>query len=185
MVDSGDVKEFLQSLVIAGILAFFIITFVAQSFVVDGSSMEGSLHDGERLFVNKFIYRFHSPERGDVIVFSPHGAPRKKYIKRVIGLPGDTVYIRDYKTYINGTPLKEEYINERMLGEFGPYQVPKNTVFVLGDNRNHSADSRFPGLVGYVDYKSISGKAFWVYWPLTRMRIIKHHDYEELGDNSG
>ncbi|MDI3547688.1 MAG: signal peptidase [Halanaerobiales bacterium] len=173
-MDSGDIKEFFQSLVIAGILAFIIITFVAQSFVVDGQSMEPTLHDGERLFVNKFIYRFHPPERMDIIVFTPHGAPGKKYIKRVIGLPGETVYIRDGITYINGEPFKEDFIKEPMLGEFGPYQVPENSVFVMGDNRNHSADSRFPGIVGYVNYKSISGKAFWVYWPLHRMRLIKH-----------
>lgn len=176
-MDSGDVKEFIQSLVIAGILAFFIITFVAQSFVVDGQSMVPTLHDGERLFVNKFIYRFHPPERGDIIVFTPHGAPGKKYIKRVIGLPGETLYIREGTTYINGEPLQEKYINGTMRGNFGPYQVPENSVFVMGDNRNHSADSRFPGIVGYVDYDSISGKAFWVYWPLTKMRVINHFDY--------
>jgi signal peptidase I len=173
-VDSGDIKEFLQSLVIAGILAFLIITFVAQSFVVDGQSMEPTLHDGERLFVNKFIYRFHPPERKDIIVFAPHGAPGKKYIKRVIGLPGETIYIRGAVTYINGEPFQEDYLNEQMLGEFGPYQVPEESVFVMGDNRNHSADSRFPMYVGFVSYKSISGKAFWVYWPLPKMRIIKH-----------
>ncbi len=176
----GDVKEFIQSLVIAAVLAFFIITFIAQSFVVDGQSMEPTLHDGERLFVNKFIYRFKEPQRGDIIVFTPSGAPDKKYIKRVIGLPGDTIYIRDGKTYLNGEPLEEEYINEKMLGNFGPYQVPEKSVFVMGDNRNHSADSRFPGIVGYVNYDSISGKAFWVYWPITKMRIISHHNYEDL-----
>ena len=176
-MDSADVKEFIQSLVIAAVLAFFIITFVAQSFVVDGRSMEPTLHNGERLFVNKFIYRFHPPERGDIVVFTPRGAPDKKYIKRVIGLPGETVYIRDGRTYINGEPLQENYINEPMQQNFGPYQVPKNSVFVMGDNRNHSADSRFPGIVGYVNYDSISGKAFWVYWPLTKMRVINHHEY--------
>ena len=174
MIDSRDVKEFFQSLIIAGILAFFIITFVAQSFVVDGQSMEPTLHDGERLFVNKFIYRFHSPERLDIIVFTPHGAPNNKFIKRVIGLPGETIYIRDGVTYINGKPLKEDFINETMLGNFGPFQVPDNKVFVMGDNRNHSADSRIPSYVGYVDYKSISGKAFWVYWPLNKMHLIQH-----------
>lgn len=176
-MDSGDIKEFLQSLVIAAVLAFFIITFVAQSFVVDGRSMNPTLHNGERLFVNKFIYRFHSPERGDIIVFSPRGAPEKKYIKRVIGLPGETVYFRDGRTYINGEPLSEEYINESMRPNPRTYQVPEDSVFVMGDNRNHSADSRMPGIVGYVDYDSISGKAFWVYWPLTKMRVIDHHDY--------
>ncbi|MGM0602354.1 MAG: signal peptidase I [Bacillota bacterium] len=175
---SNAIKEFLQSLVIAGILAFFIITFVAQSFVVDGNSMVNTLHDGERLFVNKFIYRLHPPERGDIIVFSPQGAPGKKYIKRVIGLPGDTVYIKDGVTYVNGEPVEESYLPEKMVGDFGPYQIPSESVFVLGDNRNHSADSRFPGIVGFVDYDSISGKAFWVYWPLNSMRVIDHYDYQ-------
>ncbi|AZO95044.1 signal peptidase I [Iocasia frigidifontis] len=176
MIDSGDIKEFLQSLVIAAILAFFIITFIAQSFVVDGQSMEPTLHDGERLFVNKFIYRFHPPERLDIIVFKPHGAPRNKFIKRVIGLPGETIYIHNGRTFVDGEPLKEDYINEKMQGEYGPYQVPEGHVFVMGDNRNHSADSRIPSYVGYVDYKSISGKAFWVYWPLNKMRVIRHKE---------
>ena len=179
-MDKSSVKEFLQSLVIAGILAFFIITFIAQSFVVDGQSMEPTLHNGERLFINKFIYRFKDPVRGDIIVFTPHGAPGKKYIKRVIALPGETLYIRNGVSYINGEPLEENYINEEMYGNFGPYQIPEGSIFVMGDNRNHSADSRFPGIVGYVNYKSISGKAFWVYWPLTDMRIIAHHDYKNL-----
>lgn len=177
------VKEFLQSLVIAGILAFFIITFVAQSFVVDGRSMADTLENGERLFVNKFIYRFHPPERGDIVVFTPKGAPDQKYIKRVIGLPGDTVYIKDGVTYVNGEAIKEEYVNDKTLGDFGPYEVPEESVFVLGDNRNHSADSRFENIVGFVDYDSISGKAFWVYWPLDEMRIVKHQDYQFSFEN--
>ncbi|ADQ15071.1 signal peptidase I [Halanaerobium hydrogeniformans] len=179
----GAIKEFLQSLVIAGILAFFIITFVAQSFVVDGGSMAETLQDGERLFVNKFIYRINPPERGDIIVFSPRGAPAQKYIKRVIGLPSDTVYIKDGVTYVNGEAIEEDYIKDKTVGDFGPYEVPEESVFVLGDNRNHSADSRFESIVGYVDYDSISGKAFWVYWPLSEMRLIEHHDYDLSFEN--
>ncbi|MCF8008264.1 MAG: signal peptidase I [Halanaerobiales bacterium] len=179
-MDSGDLKEILQSVVIAGILAFFIITFVAQSFVVDGQSMEPNLHDGERLFVNKFIYRFRDPQRGEVVVFTPRGAPKKKYIKRVIGIPGDTVYIKEGVTYVNGQPLKEPYIEEQMVGTFGPYQVPEESIFVMGDNRNNSADSRYPSYVGFVPYDTISGLAFWVYWPIPDMRIIDHIKYENL-----
>ncbi|MFW6022776.1 MAG: signal peptidase I [Halanaerobiaceae bacterium] len=175
MVDKNDVKEFIQSLIIAGVLAFFIITFVAQSFVVDGQSMEPTLHNGERLFVNKFIYRFHSPERFDIVVFNPRGVSGTRYIKRVIGLPGETVHISDGITYINGEPLDEDYIKEPVRGDYGPYQVPEGNVFVMGDNRNHSADSRL-SYVGYVDYDSISGKAFWVYWPLNKIRIIRHEE---------
>lgn len=178
MIDSGDIKEFIQSLIIAGILAFFIITFVAQSFVVDGQSMLPTFENGERLFVNKYIYRFREPERFEVVVFTPSGNPGNRFIKRVIGLPGETIYIRDGITYINGEPLKENYLREEMLGDFGPYSVPENKLFVMGDNRNNSTDSRDLNrsfsYVGFVDYSSISGKAFWVYWPLRNMRLIDH-----------
>lgn len=177
-MDSSDIKELIQSLVIAAVLAFLIITFVAQSFVVDGRSMEPTLHDGERLFVNKFIYRFHPPERGDIIVFSPRGDTDKKYIKRVIGLPGETIEIKDGETYVNGELIKEEYINESTDGDFGTYKVPEESVFVMGDNRNHSADSRYPSIVGYVEYNSIAGKAFWVYWPINKMRVIDSYEYD-------
>ena len=172
MLDKGDIKEVVQSLIIAGILAFFIINFVAQSFIVDGQSMYPTLRDGERLFVNKFIYRFRPPERFEIIVCTPNGQPDSKFIKRVIGLPGETVFIKDGITYIDGQPLKEGYLNEKMLGDFGPYLVGDDEVFVMGDNRNHSADSRIPSYVGNVKFSSISGKAFWVYWPLNRMRLI-------------
>lgn len=174
MVDSGEIKDFFQSIIIAGILAFLIITFIAQSFVVDGSSMYPTLHDGERLFVNKLIYRFHPPERFDVIVFTPQGQPKSKFIKRVIGLPGETVMIRNGITYIDGEPLKEDFLHEKMIGDYGPYYVGENEVFVMGDNRNNSSDSRRRSYVGNVDYRAISGKAFWVYWPINKMRIIRH-----------
>ena len=175
-VDFADVKEFIQSLVIAGVLAFFIITFVAQSFVVDGESMKPTLSNGERLFVNKFIYRFNSPERGDIVVFTPSGNENKMYIKRIIGLPGEEVLIEDGTTYIDGKPLEEDYINEKPIRNSGPYEIPEEKYFVLGDNRNQSADSRY-SQVGFVSDDSISGKAFWVYWPLTEMRVIRTYEY--------
>lgn len=169
----SQVRELIESLVIAGVLAFFIITFVLQSFVVDGASMYPSLHNGERLFVNKFIYRFTEPKRGDVIVFTPKGETNRKYIKRVIGLPGDEVEVTADGIYINGVRIEEPYINVIANSGFGIYTVPEKHVFVLGDNRNHSTDSRVMYSVGYVSYKSISGKAFWVYWPLNRIRLLK------------
>ncbi|MGM0471293.1 MAG: signal peptidase I [Bacillota bacterium] len=175
-----EVKEFLESVVIAGVLAFFIITFIAQSFVVQGNSMEPTLHNGERLFVDKLSYRFTEPERGDIIVFTPQGATDKKYIKRVIGLPGDKVAIRNHQVYINGTSINEDYLADKTLGDFGPYRVPKDHLFVLGDNRNNSADSRHTSLVGFVSYKEVTGKAFWVYWPLNNMRLVDHENYKKL-----
>ncbi|MBM7623212.1 signal peptidase I [Sporohalobacter salinus] len=179
-ITKREVREFFESVVIAGVLAFFIITFVAQSFVVQGQSMEPTLHNGERLFVDKVSYRFSNPDRGDIIVFSPKGSPNKKYIKRVIGLPGDKVMIRKRKVYVNGNPIKEDYTLEKTLGNFGPYHVPKKHLFVLGDNRNNSADSRYTSLVGFVSYDSIEGRAFWVYWPLDNMRVIDHESYKNI-----
>ena len=190
-------KEFVESLLIAGVLAFFIITFIVQSFVVSGSSMEPTLHNKERLFVNKFIYYFQSPQRGDIVVLNPKGDTRD-YIKRVIGLPGDKVEIIGGKLYINGKAVKEDYIKEDYMKTFqyeyylpqkdiykihdtaGPYNVPKEHVLVLGDNRNHSSDSRRIEIVGYVSYDQIKGKAFWVYWPLTKMRVLKKPTYPQL-----
>ncbi|WP_176714173.1 signal peptidase I [Orenia metallireducens] len=193
-----EIKELIESVLIAGVLAFFIITFVVQSFVVHGHSMDPTLADGERLFVNKFIYRFHPPQRGDIIVLKPKGDPKRKYIKRVIGLPGDKIEIKEGSLYINDKKIEEDYINEsyirnrlyRMYNEdrqeyevhstAGPFHVPEDHVFAMGDNRNNSSDSRNMMAVGYVSYKDISGKAFWVYWPITEMKVIDEVSYPEL-----
>ncbi|GAB6100292.1 signal peptidase I [Halanaerocella petrolearia] len=182
MINKETVKEFIESVIIAGVLAFFIITFVIQSFVVQGHSMDDTLHNGERLFVNKFIYNFQSPERGDIIVLEPKGDLGRKYIKRVIGLPGDKLEIVAGNLFINDHRVKEDYILETMYGNYGPYHVPKGHVFVMGDNRNHSSDSRMTSLVGYVPYDAISGQAFWVYWPLTNMRVINDVTYPKLSN---
>jgi len=175
-----QIKEIVESVVIAAVLAFFIITFIVQSFVVQGHSMDITLHDGERLFVNKFIYRFHSPQRGDIVVLEPKGDEKHKYIKRVIGLPGDKLEIIDGTVFINNKKIEENYILEKMYGTYGPYYIPKEHLFVMGDNRNHSSDSRVTSLVGYVSYDNISGKAFWVYWPVTKMRLLDRPAYPEL-----
>ncbi|WP_027339695.1 signal peptidase I [Halonatronum saccharophilum] len=181
LITKEEVKEFFESLVIAGVLAFLIITFVAQSFVVQGNSMDSTLRHGERLFINKFIYRFQSPQRGDIIVLEPKGDKSSKYIKRVIGLPGDKVEIRGGKLFVNDIQIEEDYILEDMNRvPYGPYYVPENSVFALGDNRNNSTDSRRKDVVGYVPYDSIDGKAFWVWWPLNRMRFINSTLYDDL-----
>lgn len=186
--DIGDKKnksalrEWIETIITSGILAAFIIIFVVQSFVVQGQSMEPTLHNGERLFVNKFIYRFTEPKRGDIIVLTPKGAPKTKYIKRVIGLPGDTVTIENKQVRVNGEVLKEDYVDVLVGENYGTYKVPEGHVFVLGDNRHFraSSDSRFAQPVGYVDYDSISGKAAVVYWPVTRIRLLSNPEYENI-----
>lgn len=174
--EKSAIREFIEQILIAGVLAFFIITFVVQSFVVDGPSMEPTLYDRERLFVNKFIYRFREPQRGEIIVFDPRIASANKFIKRVIGLPGETVEIQGGYVYINGQRLEEDYIQDPPRRAYGPYEVGEDEYFVLGDNRSNSSDSRFPH-VGMVEKESISGKAFWNYWPLNRLRLIRLPDY--------
>lgn len=167
----SEIREYAESFVIAVLLALFIIFFVAQSFLVQGDSMEPSLHDGERLLVDKVTYRFRPPERGEIIVFSFPKDPRRKFIKRVIGVPGDIVEIRDRQLVINGVPIVEEYIRGPMYQPYGPITVPEGTVWVLGDNRNNSEDSRFPD-VGPVPLDLVVGRAVVVYWPLREAGLI-------------
>lgn len=174
-------REMVETIVISGVLAAFIITFVVQSFVVKGNSMEPTLHNGERLFVNKFIYRFSEPQRGDIVVFKPDGAPQERYIKRIIGLPGDTVTIKDKQVKVNGVLIDEkDYTSVAITNDFGTYRVPEGHFFVLGDNRmpKASSDSRYISPVGYVDSKSIYGKAFITYWPITTTRFLTNPQAE-------
>lgn len=163
--------EYIQSILLAFALALFIITFVVQSFIVTGPSMEPTLYSGERLLINKFIYRFTQPKPGDIVVFHPAVRPRDDYIKRVIAVAGQTVEIRDGRVWVDGKPLAEPYLSEATYGQFGPVRIPQGRLFVLGDNRNNSQDSRYPE-VGLVPLKSVIGKAALRYWPLGRLSLI-------------
>lgn len=163
----AELIEWVKSIGIAALLAAFIMVFIGRSYVVEGSSMHPSLEHGERLVIDKLTYRFRPPERGEVIVFRYPADPRDRYIKRVIGVPGDVVEVRDGSVFVNGTRLDEAYLEVRTLGRFGPVTVPVDHVFVLGDNRNLSKDSRHP-LVGFVPESLIVGRAVWRYWPITK-----------------
>lgn len=165
-------QEYVEAIVMAVVLAAFIMTFIARSFSVEGQSMEPTLHNGERLLVDEVTYRFRPPARGEIVVLRFPADPRMRFIKRVIGVPGDSIQIQNGRVILNGRPLEEPYIAEAVRGEFGPYVVPPGTVFVLGDNRNHSEDSRFPP-VGYVARRLIIGRAILRYWPLTRIGIVR------------
>ncbi|MDK2925873.1 MAG: signal peptidase [Bacillota bacterium] len=163
--------EYVQSILLAFALALFIITFVVQSFIVTGPSMEPTLRSGERLLINKFIYRFTEPKPGDIVVFHPAARPRDDYIKRVIAVAGQTVEIRDGKVWVDGKAQDEPYLSEPTYGQFGPVRIPQGRIFVLGDNRNNSQDSRYPE-VGLVPLKSVIGKAVLRYWPLNRLGLV-------------
>ena len=166
------IREYVEALVIAGALAAFIITFVAQSFLVQGSSMEPTLVDGQRLLVDKITYRLREPRRGEIIVFHYPADPRRKFIKRVIGLPGDEVLIAGQRLILNGRPVEEPYVLGPMRGVFGPMTVPPGHVFVLGDNRNNSDDSRYPD-VGPVPMELVVGLARLAYWPPGRVGLVR------------
>jgi len=170
----GPVLEWIQSIGGAVVAALLIITFVGQSFVVEGSSMLPNLRDGERLLVEKITYRFREPARGEVVVFRHPGDPSKRLIKRVIGLPGDTIAIAQGRVYVNGVALEEDYINGPMVRwqTVGPLVVPADHYFLMGDNRNASLDSRDPSL-GFVAKSQIVGRAIVRYWPLPRVAAVE------------
>ncbi|MBX6394544.1 MAG: signal peptidase I [Alicyclobacillaceae bacterium] len=165
-----ELWEWAVAVVIALLLAYLIRLFVFEIFVVDGESMEPTLHNGERLIVDKIVYDFGSPHYGDVVIFRYPADPSQDFVKRVIGLPGDRIEIRGGVVYRNGQPLEEPYTAEAPRAPFGPAVVPPGHVFVLGDNRNHSKDSRDPS-VGMVPYGNLIGRADVIFWPLSRFQI--------------
>lgn len=159
-------REIAETIIIAIILAFLVRGFVVETFVVIGPSMEPTLHDMERLFVNKVVYRIHPPGRGDIIVFGYPRDPSRDFIKRVIGLPGETVELRDGRVYVDGKFIPEKtVVFPDHQSTYGPVKVPEGQIFVLGDNRRNSEDSRY---FGFVPFANIRGKAFLMYWPLRR-----------------
>lgn len=168
----SKLREWIETIVGSVILAAFLIIFVAQSFVVQGSSMNPTLQNGERLVVEKVSYRFSEPDYGDIVVFKFPYNPQEEFIKRVIALPGDTVMISQGQVFVNGDRISEQYISEPPLMGFAPQVVPEEHYFVLGDNRNNSLDSR-DGRVGFVPKDLIVGRAVWRYWPVTQLEIIR------------
>jgi signal peptidase I len=174
----SKVREYAETLIIALLIALFVRAFVVQAFKIPSSSMEPTLLVGDHILVNKFIYgiripligkkvfRFSKPTRGDVIVFIFPRDRSKDFIKRAIGLPGDTVEIRDRKIYINDRLIEDPWGIYSSWGPtapdtYGPKVVPPDSLFVLGDNRNNSQDSRY---WGFVPLDDVLGKAFIMYW---------------------
>jgi signal peptidase I len=201
--------SFLQELpfllLVAFVLALLIKTFLIQAFYIPSESMDPTLKVGDRVLVNKLTYRFHPPRRGDIIVFqdpnptaevhrNPVSAfihwlgeglglstsPDKDFIKRVIGLPGDTVEVRVVNgvgiVYVNGHPLQEPYLNPiKETRPYPPHVVPADSLFVMGDNRTNSNDSRY-GL-GYIPESKVIGRAFVIIWPPSRIRWLSGIHY--------
>lgn len=175
-------RETVETIVIAFILAFLIRTFVVQAFYIPSGSMEPSLQIGDRILAYKFLYGLKNVKRGNIIVFKFPLNPRKDFIKRVIGLPGDVIKIENKEIYVNGKQLSEPYIVHRdnwnsgfPRDEYPPTSVPAGSLFMLGDNRDSSDDSRY---WGFVPAKYVVGEAFLVYWPLWRIRIMRGFSYQ-------
>jgi signal peptidase I len=207
---SRAVREIVETLLLA-LVIFVGVRLVVLNFRVDGSSMIPNLHDREMLLVNRNVYfhfdanrlrnllpgedrdgedvtyLFHPPERGDIVIFEPPvDDPEKPYIKRVIGLPGETVQVRGGNVYIDGVELNEPYIEDDITDCGGSATCPEETVgegevYVMGDNRQNSSDSRG---FGPVDVDSIIGKAWITYWPMDEIGLVPHYDYPEIADSN-
>jgi signal peptidase I len=165
-------RDWLLPIAVAVILALVIKTYVVEAFQIPSGSMEPTIMIGDRVIVEKLFFHPGALRRDDVIVFwppagvSPNGDP---LIKRVIGLPGDTVLIKGGTVYVDGRPLQEPYIAEKPDYDYGPVTVPSDKLFMMGDNRNHSFDSRN---WGFENFNGVVGKAVWIYWPLDRFGKI-------------
>lgn len=176
---TGLLREMLGFLIYVAVvvgITFCIITFVGQRTYVSGSSMENTLSHGDNLIVDKLSYRFRDPERFDIIVFPFRYEKKTYYIKRIIGLPGETVQIQDGNIYIDGEVLNESYGREVMKNAglaADPITLGEDEYFVLGDNRNDSTDSRDPS-VGVIHRNEIIGRAWVRIWPLSEIGVLKH-----------
>ena len=164
--------EIIETIILALVL-FVAINFLTARIRVDGSSMEPNFHDGDYVIVNRMAYRLGDIQRGDVIVFPYPLEPEDDYIKRVIGLPGDRVAIYGGAIYVNGQPLIEPYIAEQPRSDLAEFIVPEGYVYVMGDNRNESSDSRS---WGPLKIDEIIGRAIFRYWPFTNMGVVEHPD---------
>jgi len=166
-----ELKDWVVSIVIAIALALFIRHYIVELYIVEGPSMLPTLSHGERLVVNKFIYSFRTPEKGEILVFRYPRNPDRDFIKRVIAVPGDTVRIRDGQVFVNNALLNENYILEQTRGSQPDATVPPGHYYVMGDNRNNSEDSRFAD-VGFVPHELIKGKAVAIFWPLNNIKAL-------------
>ncbi len=165
----GGALEYLVILLVSFALVFgFVRPFVMEAFWIPSGSMIPTLEVGDRVLVNKFIYRFTDPNRGDIIVFESVDKTDEDLIKRVVGLPGDEIAVKSGKLYVNGEPQREPYTNKKLPDRsfYAKTTVPKDHVFVMGDNRGNSADSR---VFGPLPEENIEGEAFLRFWPPDRI----------------
>lgn len=167
-----ELWEYIKMIIFVVAVVLVVNNFLLINARVPSESMENTIMTGDRFFGNRLAYLFDDPERFDIVVFKYPDDESQLFVKRVIGLPGETVEIKDGKVYINGsqTPLDDGFTPETPTGDYGPYVVPEGSYFMLGDNRNHSGDSRF-WKQPYVEKEKIVGKAIFRYFP--GIKILK------------
>ncbi len=182
----NELWEWLKAIIVAVVLVAIVQTFLVSPFVVSGSSMEPNFYDHQRMIVNKLIYKLHEPRRGEVIVFL--NTDGRDFIKRIIGMPGDTIRVQGDQVFINNLPLKEPYLEEVVamrhsngevwnIKDRSDFVVPLGHVFVMGDNRSDSLDSRD---LGAIDTARIVGRSDLIYWPLNQFHFVNHPDMENV-----
>ena len=169
------VFEIVETIVMT-LLIFAAVRLMVQNFRIEGNSMEPNLHNGQYLIIEKISYRLGSPQRGDVVVFHYPSNPKRDFIKRIIGLPGETIEIRRGQIMINGNPLNEAYLPNVGTYNWGPGVVGDDEYFVLGDNRNNSSDSHSWGML---PKELIIGKAWFTYWPISDWGVIPHYTFTD------
>jgi len=183
-------REYIEAIVVAFVLAMIIRTFVVQAFKIPSGSMLHTLEIGDHILVNKFIYKITKPTRGDLMVFKYPKDLSRDFIKRLVGLPGDTIEIKHRQVYINGEAYKENYTifqfkddypEARGRDNFGPITIPPHNYFMMGDNRDNSSDSRFWGTL---DEKLVEGKAVVIYWSIIPNEMLSgtHSWAEDVSD---
>jgi len=170
----GIIRETVTTILLALVLALVIRAYVVEARIIPSGSMLPTIEEGDRVLVNKIVYHLRQPQRGEIIVFeAPVMMPDSQddFIKRVIGLPGDKIEIKEGKVYVNDEPLEEDYIAEKPDYNFGPVTVPEDALFVMGDNRNSSYDSHLWNT--WLRLDKVKGEAFVRYWPLDRIGKIE------------
>ena len=166
-------RDLIETMVLVAV-AFLVVNALIGRFRIEQVSMQPNLHEGEYVIVDKVSYTFRQPERGEIVVLKNPSLGQPDLIKRVIGLPGETIEVRGGRTYINGQPLTEPYLAQPMVGDFPATQLQANQYFVMGDNRNNSEDSRRFGARPMGD---IVGRAWIIYWPPADWQILSHPTY--------
>jgi signal peptidase I len=166
-------RETIETVVLTLLIFFLIRTFI-QNFRIEGASMEPNMHDGQYLIISKVTYWFHSPQRGDVVVFDFPRDPNRQFIKRIIGLPGDNLEIKQGRVFINSQLLEEPYSPNASTYSWGPVTIGPDEYFVLGDNRPYSSDSHSGWML---PRDNIIGKAWISYWPPQYWMVIPHYSF--------